>query len=141
MDKVVRLRHAVRQGDWMMYFYDGELPVENSILTIPANRPEWIQRAWIMGFRTTADGRVIADLAKHIRAETQPDEAATPATVTPEVIVVESAESAEENTDEGPDRGGQPAGEDGVRSSEPDRGEGDAGGGDAGSGSSEPAEG
>lgn len=68
---VVRLRHTTRQGNWRFYHYEGELPVVDSVLTIPANLPEVIKRAWIQGFRMTAGGRVIADLAKHIRAETE----------------------------------------------------------------------
>lgn len=114
---VVRLRHTTRQGDWRMYFYDGELPIEGAVLTIPASRPEWIQRAWIQGFRMTAEGRVIADLAKHIRAELA-DEAETP--VEPETPT-ETAQSGEENTNEGPSDRGQSVEDDGVRSSEPDR--------------------
>jgi hypothetical protein len=159
-----------------MYFYDGELPVVDGTLTIPADRPEWVQRAWIMGFRLTAEGRVIADLAKHVRAETadtaevettddlccsddccQPeteelaalccqdggccsDDEGAGCACTP-VVETETAESGEEtDTDASPDRGRQPAGEDGVRTSEPDRSEGDAEGELAGSGGSSPAD-
>lgn len=119
-----------------MYFYDGELPVVDSVLTIPAKRPEWVQRAWIQGFRMTAEGRVIADLAKHIRTETD-DAPVAPVTknkhndLGPEFIHIDSpeclcltpealsAESDEENDDEGTaDRGLAPD-DDGVRSSEP----------------------
>lgn len=67
---VVRLRHTTRQGDWRFYHYEGEMPVVDGVLTIPADLPEVIKRAWIQGFRMTAEGRVIADLAKHVRAET-----------------------------------------------------------------------
>jgi len=122
----------------MMYFYDGELPVEGSVLTIPADKPEWIQRAWIQGFRMTADGRVIADLAKHIRAETAGEPAETP--VEPETPT-ETAESGEENTDEGAAAGRQPVEDDGVRSSEPDRDGSLPEGRDDGRGGDEPADG
>lgn len=137
----VRLRHTTRSGDWAMYFYEGELPVVDSTLTIPADRPEWIQRAWIQGFRLTADGRPVADLAEHIRNETAdgtteelPRVAATPVNET------ENAESDEENTDEGPLGRGLAPDDDGIRSGEPDRDGSLPEGGDDGRGGDEPAD-
>lgn len=129
----VQLRHVTRPGDWMMYFYDGELPVIDATLTIPADRPEWIQRAWIQGFRLTADGRPVDDLANHILTETAGE--ATP------VDETENAESDEENTDEGPAGGGLAPDDNGVRSGEPDRGGSLPEGGDDGRGGDEPADG
>ena len=160
---VVRLRHTTRGGDWAMYFYDGELPVVDSVLTIPADRPEWIKRAWIQGFRMTAEGRVIADLAKHIRAETEGAEKPAPVkhndlgedfvhtddpdclclkpAVTDEQAEARNAESVEETDDEGTaDRGLAPD-DDGVRSSEPSGDGSLPEGGDDGRSSDEPADG
>jgi uncharacterized Zn finger protein (UPF0148 family) len=149
---VVRLRHATRQGDWRFYHYNGELPVVDSLLTIPADRPEVIQRAWIQGFRMTAEGRVIADLASHIRAETaerldtpcehdgevmvnedgqvacaecgEPIPGLTPEDLDndeePETPVDETENAESEGDDEDSADRGQPAGDDGVRSSEPE---------------------
>lgn len=145
MASTIRLRHPIRKGDWMMYFYEGELKVRDSIIEVPAKRPEWVQRAWIMGFRTDVDGRPVNDLAGHVKRELARDEEPepTPVTVTVETVVAETAESDEEGTEnEGPDAGGQPAGDDGIRSDAP---EGDAGlpegGDDRGNGDGAPVRG
>lgn len=168
---VVRLRHTTRQGDWRFYHYEGELPVVDGVLTIPLDMPEVIKRAWIQGFRMTAEGRVIADLAKHVRAATpdanEPEnteccaeECCGEATgcaveeccsecaeddcecaVTP-VDETETAESGEETTtDEDSADRGQPVEDDGVRSGE-SSGDGSLPeGGDDGRSGDEPADG
>jgi len=33
------------------YFYDGETTIKDGVVEIPLDRPEWVQRAYIMGFR------------------------------------------------------------------------------------------
>ena len=33
------------------YFYDGETPIKDGVVEIPVDRPEWVQRAYIMGYR------------------------------------------------------------------------------------------
>ena len=191
MADTVRLRHTVRRdADSMMYYYDGEVAVKGGIIEIPATRRERIQRAWIMGFRATVEGRVIANLDAHIRAELARDEVATEpdiehtdlgaefvhtdndecpclkaeaccgdeccqpeddelallccqdagccennddtgcgCAVTP-VDETETAKSGEGTDDEGIDAGRQPAGDDGVRSSESASDGSDAGAGD-----------
>src|SRR5687768_17843391 len=88
---VIRLRHAIRSGDFMFYAYDGELPVRDSIIEIPASRPEWVQRAWIMGFRLTAEGRVVANLDAEVRAQLSADAVETPEGCCPNECCPDSA--------------------------------------------------
>ena len=68
--KTIRLRHVYREGDWVLYFYDGETLVKNSVVTIPADRPEWVRRAYVQGFRLDADGNPITDIDLHVERET-----------------------------------------------------------------------
>lgn len=75
---VVRLRHTVRPGSFTQYFYEGQAEVVDGVITLPANRPERIRRAWIQGFRATVDGRIIANLDAHIRSETAEKAEETP---------------------------------------------------------------
>lgn len=51
----IRLRHVTFAADTRMYFYDGELPVEAGVVTIPSGRPEWGAAAWVRGYRFDAD--------------------------------------------------------------------------------------
>jgi hypothetical protein len=51
----VRLRHVTFAADSRIYFYDGELPVEAGVVTIPSGRPEWAAAAWVRGYRFDAD--------------------------------------------------------------------------------------
>lgn len=51
MAKTVKLKHTVHTADKMFYFYEGEAEVKEGVVTIPADRPEWIRRAWVMGYR------------------------------------------------------------------------------------------
>ena len=69
-ENLVRLRHVNRTGNFMFYAYDGEMKVEDGIIAIPAEKPEWIRRAWITGFRMNVEGRVIVNLDAHIKSET-----------------------------------------------------------------------
>lgn len=51
MADTVKLLHTHMRGDRMFYFYEGETKVEKGIISIPADKPEWIRRAWVMGHR------------------------------------------------------------------------------------------
>lgn len=112
------------------YFYDGEVPIENGIVEIPLDHPEWVQRAYIMGYRfdpVTEDVLTLDEALAGGRVASAP--------------VEQSAESAGEtdgeeddtNTDEGSDAGGLPGVGDGLRESEPEGPLGDDQGGDDGS--------
>jgi len=96
------------------YFYDGEVPIVKGVVEVPQDRPEWVQRAYIMGYRHDPETEEMLTL----------DEALAGGKKTPvpyaTAVEQESAESTGE-TDEGTDGGGQPAGEDGVRESEQPR--------------------
>lgn len=49
--KNVTLLHVVRRyGKEEVHFYDGSRMAEDGLLTIPADRPEWIRRAWNSGY-------------------------------------------------------------------------------------------
>lgn len=49
-EKNVRLKHSITGGDSVLFLYDGELQVKDGVVSVPANRPEWVRRAWIEGF-------------------------------------------------------------------------------------------
>lgn len=51
MAKSVKLKHPILTGDKMLYFYEGEAPVKGGVVEITTDRPEWIQRAWMLGYR------------------------------------------------------------------------------------------
>ena len=48
--KNVRLKHSIHEADSVLYFYDGELPVKEGVVSVPADRPEWVRNAWINGY-------------------------------------------------------------------------------------------
>lgn len=48
----VQLRHQFFHGDRMFYFYDGHAQVKGGVISLPVSRPQWVQRAYIMGYRT-----------------------------------------------------------------------------------------
>ena len=90
------------------YFYEGQCDVHYGVIELPVNagREHWANRAWLMGFRLDPEtGRQFTrdEMLAAMRGE--------------------STKSADEDADEGTDFGGQPAGEDGVRESEPARDE------------------
>lgn len=108
MSEVIRLKHQYRSNMPLrvQYFYDGRAEVKYGVIELPVDKPAWIDRAFMIGFRCDPEsGRVLTLL--EVRALARGD----------------SAESTGE-TDEGSDGGRQPADEDGVRSSEQPRGEG-----------------
>lgn len=94
----------------VFYFYDGEVPIKDGIVEIPLSHPEWVQRAYIMGYRYDPVTEEVLTLDEALAG----GRAAAVAPAEPE-----STESAGEDV-EGTDVGGQPVGDDGVRESEPE---------------------
>jgi hypothetical protein len=89
------------------YFYEGEVDVHFGVIELPRDPAftHWAQRAWMKGYRLDpVSGREIS-LDELVAS-----------------LSTKSADSAvQESADEGSDGGGQPAGEDGVRTSQPAR--------------------
>lgn len=52
----VRLKHIIHEADTVLYLYDGELEVKKGVVSIPKDRPEWIRRAWVLGYRLDSKG-------------------------------------------------------------------------------------
>src|SRR6478752_1356040 len=116
-DTIQLLNPFLRQARIRVFhFYDGRAPVEGGVITIPANKPQWVQRAYIMGYNKNIDGSPTT-VAEALRGFSP-------------VTVAASTESAGETNDEGLDAGGLPGDGDGVRSSEPEGPAGDDEGGD-----------
>lgn len=72
MDDVqtVSLLHVVRRtGNQMVFFYDGALEAHDGVLTLPANRPDWIRRAWASGYNMSPDGKRRLALYTDVQAE------------------------------------------------------------------------
>ena len=105
MANTIRLKHQFRTEMPLrvQYFYDGRAQVTQGVIELPADKPAWIDRSFQMGFRLDPEtGRQLSLM--EVRA----------------LATAASAESAGD-TDEGTDGGGQSAGEDGLRESEPTR--------------------
>lgn len=50
------LRHTVwSEGEKTVYFYEGELVAKDGVVCVPADRPEWVRRAWVLGYRLDPD--------------------------------------------------------------------------------------
>ena len=96
MADTIRFQHMHFEGDWMEYFYDGELPVRDRVIEVPADRYEWCQRVWILGFRLDMDGNHIDDLEAHYERE-------------------KARDAKEIDASEGANAGGLPADQDRVR--------------------------
>lgn len=94
----IPLRHAHFEGDWMEYFYDGELWVTDSVISVPSERPEWLRRSYILGFRQTPEGEWIEDLDTYVNK-----------------VIAEAQDAKETDASEGADAGRQPTAEDGIR--------------------------
>lgn len=52
----VRLKHTTHEADKTLYFYEGEADVKKGVVSIPKDRPEWIRRAWVLGYRNNTKG-------------------------------------------------------------------------------------
>jgi hypothetical protein len=128
-----RLKHVVFNIDSVLYFYDGELPVKEGVVTVPDGADVWAGAAWVQGYQIDADtGEPLS--------WTDVTERATRA------VVAKSDKKGSAKSDEGSDAGRQPIQEDGLRTGEQPRadelplegdgsGDGDgAANGDAGSG-------
>ena len=57
MNTTVTLRHERLKGNRIVPFYDGLLVAKDGLLTIPADKPLWIQRAFRTGWNTTPSGQ------------------------------------------------------------------------------------
>lgn len=58
-DGLVRLRATfpyAEQFSGVEYFYDGELPVTNGRIAVPADRHDWISRLLASGYQLIEDG-------------------------------------------------------------------------------------
>ena len=50
--KNIALKHTIwHEGEKTVYFYEGELVAKEGVVKIPADRPEWVRRAWVLGYR------------------------------------------------------------------------------------------
>ena len=82
----IRLRSTrVPDGNFTFYFYDGETEVRNGIIEIDSSRPEWVMRAWIMGFGLDPDGAPIPDIDAYVRDAVNLPEGAVVTATTPEL--------------------------------------------------------
>lgn len=68
------------------YFYDGEVAISDGIVEIPLDRPEWVQRAYIMGYRYDPVSEEILTLDEALAGARAPAVAEVPVakTETPE---------------------------------------------------------
>jgi len=88
-----------------MYFYDGEVEVRFGVVQIPSDRPEWLQRVFMLGYnRDLKTGKPLTWDQIQALAAGESTPAKEP----------ESTKSAGED-DEGSDTRRQPARNDGVR--------------------------
>jgi hypothetical protein len=110
-----RLKHVVFEIDSVLYFYDGELPVEGGVVTIPDGADVWAGAAWVQGYQ------IEAETGEHVDHNTVVERARGTAAVAESDDDDSDEESGEDDADEGADAGRQPAVEDGVRTSEQPR--------------------
>jgi len=48
----VSLKHTIlSDGERTVYFYDGESKSKDGVISIPSDKPEWIRRAWVLGYQ------------------------------------------------------------------------------------------
>lgn len=108
----LRLKQVGRFMTEWMYFYEGQAPVKDGVITLPltpAHLP-WAQRAFLKGFRENPDTGEPVSMDDIINT-----------------YAALSAESSGDDTDvaetvDGADSGGQPPDSDGLRESEPQGG-------------------
>lgn len=115
------------------YFYDGEVDIKDGIVEIPADRPEWVQRAYIMGYRFDPATEEVLTLAEALAggrtAQATPEKApavkkaAQPTarkTAKPKAKATKtvSTKSAGRSSNESSNTRRQPSGPDGVRAGE-----------------------
>jgi hypothetical protein len=116
MSKTVTLRHMSSiLSVKVEYFYDGQAVARDGLLTLPVNHEQHLKAAYFRGYQKTPEGkwlRGFEDLMEYVREVAAPKPAPVEA-----VPVTQTAESAEEVTDESNDDGGQSPTTDRVRSS------------------------
>ena len=105
---LTKMKHPILKIDTRLYFYSGEAKVVKGVAHIKSDHPEWVQNAWLRGYRIDPETNV--ERAPKFFLNINAAE--------------ESAQSAEEDAVEGTDVGRQPARRNRVRKGEP---AGDAG--------------
>lgn len=49
---MVALKHTIwKEGERAVIFYEGELTAKDGVVEVPNDKPEWIRRAWVLGYR------------------------------------------------------------------------------------------
>lgn len=49
---MVALKHTIwKEGTRTVHFYDGSLEATDGVVDVPSDKPAWVQRAWILGYR------------------------------------------------------------------------------------------
>jgi hypothetical protein len=52
MAATITLTHTTRrEGEQTVYFYEGEATAKDGKITVPTDRPEWVKRVWLLGYR------------------------------------------------------------------------------------------
>lgn len=60
----VSLKHTIwNTGIRTVYFYEGEAVARDGVITLPRSKPEWIQRAWVLGYQLDPKTGKSIDLA------------------------------------------------------------------------------
>lgn len=75
MSKTVTLKHfRFRDPKRIVYFYDGLAVAENGLLTLPAEKKVWIDRAFnLLGYNHTPEGQKLFsynDLRQEVQRQT-----------------------------------------------------------------------
>lgn len=103
MADTVRLMHTHMRGDRKFYFYEGETDVEGGVISLPTNRPEWIRRAWVMGWRLNPETGATVSVADALAGN---------------IEAAKTAEDSSKEQDENSDSGRQSGPDNGVREGE-----------------------
>lgn len=69
----VQLKHQFFGGDRKFYFYEGSVDVKGGVISLPVSHPEWVQRAYTMGYRADPDGGKVLSWNEVVTRMTQED--------------------------------------------------------------------
>lgn len=47
----IRMKHTIHEADTTVYFYEGEVEAKEGVVSVPRDKPEWVRRAFILGYR------------------------------------------------------------------------------------------
>jgi hypothetical protein len=76
--ETVKLRHGiVNKGKKLFAFYDGLLVARDGVIEVPAERFDWIRRAWVAGYALTPEGDrlfTVIDLKREVERQTAKSE-------------------------------------------------------------------